>query len=72
MVATGIDVDGWGEGLYVESLFDAPSNPVLLGAEDGDVLLAEMVPIFAGVLEHGRLVLAKTIGGSGGVVMETC
>ena len=57
MVTTGVNIDGWGKSFDEKSLFDAPSDPVLLGAEDGDVLfaLSDKRPKDAAALSgHGR------------------
>ena len=50
MVATRVDVDGRGEGLNIQSLFDAPTNPVMFGTKDSDILLAKMMAVFASML----------------------
>lgn len=52
-MTTGIDVDGRAEATDVNGFFDAPPDPVLLVVQDGDVLPAEMVPMFAAMLKHG-------------------
>ena len=70
-VAAWVDVDGWGEGLDVDGLFYTPFYPVMLGGENGDVLLPEMVVVFAGMLQHGRFVFAEIVAGSGGVLLES-
>ena len=70
MVATRIDIYGWRESLYEEGLLDASADPVMLGGEDGDILFAEVVAMFARVLEHGGLILPKSISGGGSVIPE--
>ena len=60
-VAAWVDVDGGAQGLDVDGLFDAPPDPILLRGNDGDVLFAEVVLMFPSMLEHSRLVIAKSI-----------
>ena len=71
LMTAGVDVNGRGEAFNIQSLFYAPSNPVLFRGEDGHVLFAEMVAVIARMLEHGRLVFAKGIDGGGRMVVET-
>ena len=61
-VTTGVDVDGGAESTDVDSLSDASPDPVLLVVYDRDVLLAKMVALLLGMLQHGRLIFAKGIG----------
>ena len=56
-MAARVDVYGGGKG------FDAPLDPIMFGAQNGDVIFAKMVAVFACVLHHGRLIVAHSIGG---------
>ena len=71
LMAAGIDVDGWGQGLDVDGFLDPPPNPVLLRSKGGDILFPEVVLVVAGMLKHGRLIFAQSIGGSRRVLLET-
>ena len=51
-VTTGVDVDGGAESTDVDSLSDASPDPVLLVVYDRDVLLAEVVALLLGMLQH--------------------
>ena len=70
-VTSWVNVDGWVEGLDVYRLFYSPFNPVVFGGKDGDVLLPEMMIIFAGMLQHGGFVFAEIVAGGGGVLLES-
>ena len=50
LMAAGIDVDGWGQGLDVDGFLDPPPNPVLLRSKGGDILFPEVVLVVAGML----------------------
>ena len=62
VVAARINIDGGGQSFYTQSLLNASTSPVLLGAEDADIFFAEMMTIFPCVLQHCRLILAKSVG----------
>ena len=65
-----IDVDGWFKGLDVYGLFDTSFHPIMFGRQDGDVFFAEMMVIFPSMLQHCRLVLAKSISRGGRMLLE--
>ena len=71
MVASRVDIYGRVKGLDVDGFLYAPPDPVLLRSKGNDVLFPEMVLMVAGVLEHGRLILPQSVGGGGGVLLET-
>ena len=64
-MAARVDVYGGVRALmYKASLvFNAPLDPIVFGAQNGDVIFAKMVAVFACVLHHGRLIVAHSIGG---------
>ena len=70
-MAARIDVYGRRERLDENGLFNASPYPVMLVGQDGDVLFAEVVVLFARMLEHCRLVFAKCVGGGGCVLPES-
>ena len=70
-MASRIDVDGWVESLDEESLSYPSLNPVLFRREGGDVFFTEVMLVVFSMLEHGRLVVAKGIGGGGKMLFET-
>ena len=43
----------------------------MFGGKDGDVLLPEMMIIFAGTLQYGGFVFAEIVAGGGGVLLES-
>ena len=53
LVTTGVNVDRRGKGLDVKGFLDAPTNPILLGAKNGDVFFAEVVTVVSCMLKHG-------------------
>ena len=69
MVSARVDVHGGFERLDVKGFFYPSFNPVMLGCKHSDVL-AEVVVVVASMLQHGRLVLAKSIGSGGFVLLE--
>ena len=71
VVAARIDVDGWVEGLNKEGFFNASFHPILIRREDGDIFFSEVVAVLACMLEHGRFVVAKSIGRGGEMLLET-
>merc|ERR1712228_855896 len=52
-MAARVNIDGGIEGFDVNC-------PVMLRGQDGDILLAKMMAIFASMLQHCRLVLCKS------------
>ena len=70
-VAARIDVDGWVEGLNKEGFFNASFHPILIRREDGDIFFSEVVAVLACMLEHGRFIVAKSIGRGGEMLLET-
>ena len=70
MVPAWVYVDGGVKGLDEDGLFNAPLDPIMLRGKDGNVLFAKVVVVFASMLQHCRLVLPKSIGGSRGVLLE--
>ena len=52
-VATGVDVDGGVESADEDGFSDASPDPILLMVHDGNVLLAEVVALLLGMLQHG-------------------
>ena len=57
-VAAWVDVDRGFQGTNEDGLLNASFDPVLLRRKNGDVFFAEMVLVFARVLEHCRLIIA--------------
>ena len=70
-MAARIDVYGRRERLDENGLFNTSPYPVMLVGQDGDVLFAEVVVLFARMLEHCRLVSAKGVGGGGCMLPES-
>ena len=65
-----VNVDGGRKGFDVNCLFNPSFNPIMLRGQDGNILFAKMMVVFASMLQHCRLVLAKSIDGSRGVLLE--
>ena len=65
-----VDVDRGRKGLDVKGLFDPSFDPIMLRGQDGNILFAKVVVIFASMLQHCRLVLTKSIDGCRGVLLE--
>ena len=70
-MATRVDVDGRIEDFDAKCLEYPPFNPILFPTENGCILQTEMVAIFPSVLEHGRFIVAKSIGRGGEMLLET-
>ena len=70
IVTARVDVDGGFESYDVKGFFDASFDPVVLGREHSYVLLTEVVAVVTGVLQHCRLVLPKSIGSGGFMLLE--
>ena len=66
-----VDVDGGIKGSDEDGLFDAPLDPIAFIGQDGLVFFTKVVAVVTSVLQHCRLVFAKSIGGSGCVLLET-
>ena len=69
-VPARVDVDGGTKGFDVNRLLNPSFDPIMLRGQDGNILFAKVVVIFASMLQHCRLVLPKSIGGSLGVLLE--
>ena len=65
-----VNVDRGAEGFDEYGLFNAPLDPIMLRGQDGNVLFAKVVLIFASMLQHCRLVLTKSIRGGRGMLLE--
>ena len=69
-MAARVDINGGFESTDEKGLFDTTFDPVILRSKNGDIFLAEMVALFAGMLQHCRLILAKSIHRGGLVLLE--
>ena len=69
-MAAWVNVDGGIKGFDVNGLLNPSFNPIMLRGKDGDVLFAKVVVVFASMLQHCRLVLTKSIGCSGCMLLE--
>ena len=69
-VPARVDVDGGIKGFDVNRLLNPSLDPIMLRGQDGNILFAKVVVIFASMLQHCRLVLPKSIGGGGGMLLE--
>ena len=71
LVTARVDVDRGIEGSDEKGLFDAPLDPIALIRQYGLVFLAKVVAVVTCMLQHCRLVFAKSVGCSGSVFLET-
>ena len=69
-MAARVNVYGGGEGFDVNCLFDAPFDPIVFRTKNSNIIFAEVMVIITCVLQHGRLVVAHSIRGGGGVLLE--
>ena len=69
-MTAGVNIDGGIEGFDVNGLSNPSFDPVMLRGQDGKILFAKMMAIFASMLQHCRLVLPKSIGGSRSMLLE--
>ena len=49
-MTTGVLIDGWIQSLYVRSLLDSSAKPIVVGCNDLEISLSEVVVVFSGVL----------------------
>ena len=56
-MAAWVDIDRGFKGTNEDGLLDPSFDPVLLRRKNGDIFFAEMVTVFARVLEHCRLII---------------
>ena len=69
-VPARVDVDGGIKGFDVNRLLNPSFDPTMLRGQDGNILFAKVVVIFASMLQHCRLILTKSIGRSGLMLLE--